>query len=114
MKWLVNRVGHPFPFPKYYQVASSEVGGAMENISLVAWTDLALMDADYHAERGLEVDSTNIHEMTHSYFGDLLVIKHFEHAWLKESWATYMEYCWMDENVSREEAEFEMLQNADR
>jgi aminopeptidase N len=23
-------------------------------------------------------------------------IKHFEHAWLKESWATYMECCWLE------------------
>lgn len=29
----------------------------------------------------------------HTYFGDLLVISHFDHAWLKESWATYIEAC---------------------
>ncbi|TPX31166.1 hypothetical protein SmJEL517_g05418 [Synchytrium microbalum] len=114
MKWLTKRVGHPFPFPRYYQVASDYVGGAMENITLVAWTSLALMDDTFALERGLEVDSTNIHEMTHSYFGDLLVIKHFEHAWLKESWATYIEYCWMDETVSDDEARYEMLCSADR
>ncbi len=25
------------------------------------------------------------------YLGDSVVIRHFDHAWLKESWATYME-----------------------
>lgn len=61
----------------------------MENISLVTWSDLYVMDPTLFLERGLGVELTNIHEMAHTYFGDLIVIRHFEHVWLKESWATY-------------------------
>ena len=81
----------------------------MENISLVTWDDVFMLDKNLAAEWGYVVDSINIHEMAHrlrplgsllcvslsgvrltlshrsscSYFGDALVIRHFEHAWLK-------------------------------
>lgn len=29
-------------------------------------------------------------------------IKHFEHAWLKESWATYVECCWLEDTEGEE------------
>jgi aminopeptidase N len=65
----------------------------MENISLVTWVDLFIQDEILASERKHVTDLVNVHEMSHTYFGDLLVIRHFEHAWLKESWATYMESC---------------------
>jgi hypothetical protein len=37
------------------------------------------------------------HEMTHSYFGDAIGCRFFEHSWLKESWATYMEWNWLND-----------------
>jgi aminopeptidase N len=86
----------------------------MENISLVTWSDLYVMDATHFSERGLMVDLTNIHEMAHTYFGDLVVIRHFEHVWLKESWATYFEALWLQESWNQEEFEFEMYGNAER
>jgi aminopeptidase N len=88
----------------------------MENISLVTWIDTFVIDQTNALERKHLTDLVNIHEMGmynnplyitkehtvnhlsafekgHTYFGDLLVIRHFEHAWLKESWATYIESC---------------------
>lgn len=65
----------------------------MENISLVTWVDTFIQDEINSLERKHLTDLVNIHEMGHTYFGDLLVIRHFEHAWLKESWATYIESC---------------------
>lgn len=65
----------------------------MENISLVTWVDTFIQDDINSLERKYLTDLVNIHEMGHTYFGDLLVIRHFEHAWLKESWATYIESC---------------------
>ncbi|KAI8915223.1 hypothetical protein DFJ77DRAFT_461715 [Powellomyces hirtus] len=113
MRWLPKKVGMEFPWPKYYQIASPHVGGAMENISFVTWGQRLLMDENYASDRQLELDSVNIHEMAHTYFGDLLVIRHFEHVWLKESWATYMQACYLEDNVSKDEADFEMLGNAE-
>src|SRR5262249_38168350 len=39
LQWMVKRLGVPFPFPKYFQFALPAFGGAMENISLVSWSD---------------------------------------------------------------------------
>lgn len=112
IKWLQKKVGVPFPWSKYYQIASSSIRGAMENISLVTWVDTFIQDEINSLERKHLTDLVNIHEMGHTYFGDLLVIRHFEHAWLKESWATYIESCWLQDNVSEDAFRFEMLDNA--
>jgi aminopeptidase N len=58
------------------------------------------------------IDSVNIHEMAHSYFGDAVVCRHFEHSWLKESWATYVETVWLEEKRSIEEAHYDLHLNA--
>ncbi|OSX69079.1 hypothetical protein BU14_1895s0001, partial [Porphyra umbilicalis] len=94
--WMTRRLGVAFPWPKYFQYAvGGGVGGAMENISLVSWHDTCVLDAGLHAERGFLIDMVNVHEMAHTFFGDLLVIAHFDDAWLKESWANYMELVYM-------------------
>lgn len=63
----------------------------MENITLVTWDKAFLLDERLASEWENLVDMINIHEMAHSYFGDATVCRHFEHSWLKESWATYIE-----------------------
>ena len=57
---------------------------------------------DARAEMGWLIDRVNVHEMAHSWFGDLIVCRDYAHAWLKESWATYMESCWLEDEVSRD------------
>jgi aminopeptidase N len=37
---------------------------------------------------------------------------HFEHTWLKEGWATYIEAVWCEENISEDEMRYQMLDNA--
>jgi aminopeptidase N len=108
MDWMVKRLGRPFPFPKYYQFAVPAIGGAMENISLVSWDDFALLDARGERDWRLRIDVINVHEMAHSYFGDSVVIRDYAHTWLKESWASYMEYCWVEDAHGADEAAFYM------
>jgi len=95
LKWLSQLLQMPFPFPKYYQFIVHGVGGAMENISLVSWDEVFLLDEKLSSEFQTYTDMVNIHEMGHSYFGDSVVCRHFDHAWLKEGWATYCEYLWL-------------------
>ena len=112
MRWLTKRLGRPFPYPKYFQIALPEIGGAMENISLVTWDDVFVVDEILAEEWGHYVDAVNIHEMAHSYFGDDVVCRHFEHSWLKESWAVYIETAYWEETAGREEADFDLYRNA--
>lgn len=112
LEWMTKRLGVPFPYPKYFQFALPGFGGAMENISLVSWDDFCLMDEALASEMTTFVDQVNVHEMAHSYFGDLVVCRDFAHAWLKESWATYMEACWYEDKLGPEEFAYELYQNA--
>ncbi|MGW8319657.1 MAG: M1 family aminopeptidase [Candidatus Promineifilaceae bacterium] len=120
MEWMTAKLAAPFPFPKYYQFALSEMGGAMENISLVSWGDWAILDEELADEFAQRIDAVNVHEMAHSYFGDAVVVRDFAHAWLKESWATYIEQCWAEDvlgvdegNLTYYEHTKEYLQEAD-
>ncbi|RCH82376.1 hypothetical protein CU098_001740, partial [Rhizopus stolonifer] len=112
IKWLQKKVGVPFPWSKYYQIVLPAIRGAMENISLVTWVEHLLLDETHALERKSIVDTVNIHEMGHTYFGDLLVIRHFDHVWLKEGWAKYIESCWLQDNRSEDSFRYEMFKNA--
>ncbi|KAI9184167.1 hypothetical protein H9P43_003220 [Blastocladiella emersonii ATCC 22665] len=90
LEWLSAKLDFPLPWGKYYQVATPYSGGAMENISFVTWTDIAALDKIHARDRKFAIDGTDIHEAVHTWFGDVTVMRHFEHAWLKESWATYI------------------------
>ena len=114
VRWLQKKLDYPLPWPKYFQICSKFIGGAMENISLVTWFDLYIQDPVFATEYSHLIDSTNIHEMAHTYFGDLLVCKHFDHSWLKESWATYTEALWLEDNVSVEEFQYDLVDCTDR
>jgi len=94
--WLTDTLDRPLPWPKYYQFAAPGIGGAMENISLVSWDDAWVADPRLHAELGWLADLVNVHEMSHTWFGDQVVCRDFAHSWLKESWATYMESAWIE------------------
>ena len=108
MEWMTARLGVPFPFPKYYQFAAPGIGGAMENISLTSWDDAFVCDEIYHGERGWLVDLINLHEMAHSYFGDIVVCRDYAHAWLKEGWATYMESVWLGDTQGADALHYQM------
>ena len=112
LTWMTQRLETPFPFPKYYQFALPGYGGAMENISLVSWDDVFVLDEVLAQEWTWLVDQINVHEMAHSYFGDAVVCREFAHAWLKESWATYMETCWLEDSRGADEQRYDLYANA--
>ncbi|MGB8700988.1 MAG: M1 family metallopeptidase, partial [Thermosynechococcaceae cyanobacterium] len=53
-------------------------------------------------------------ELVHQWFGDLVVIKHWSHAWIKEGMASYSEVLWTDAEYGTEEAAYYRLQEARR
>lgn len=111
LAWMESKLGVAFPFPKYYQFALPRLGGAMENISLVAWDDQLVLDETLAREMTRTLDAINVHEMAHSYFGDAVVCRDYAHAWLKESWATYTEQLWFEDTLGDDEAQIELWLN---
>ncbi|MEE2829922.1 MAG: M1 family aminopeptidase, partial [Myxococcota bacterium] len=112
LEWMTAKLDAPFPFPKYFQLALPGIGGAMENISLVTWDDKFVADEGFHGERGWLIDIINLHEMAHSYFGDAVVARDFAHVWLKESWATYMESCWLEDTQGEEALHWQLSEES--
>ena len=46
LRWIEDKLKSPFPYPKYFRIAVPEIGGAMENISLVTWDDTVILDEE--------------------------------------------------------------------
>ncbi len=112
MTFLSQAYGYPYPFPKYAQVCVADfIFGGMENTSTTLLTDRCVIDAraalDHRASETLV-----LHELAHQWFGDLVVIKHWSHAWIKEGMATYAEVLWMEHEYGAAEAAYYRLNEA--
>jgi len=112
LEYLAEKLDMELPYPKYFQFAATGVGGAMENISLVSWDDRFVMDETLAKEWTRLLDEINLHEMSHSYFGDAVVCRDYAHAWLKESWATYMEQVWFGDVHGEDERQLQYFRDA--
>eukprot|EP00002_Diphylleia_rotans_P003089 TRINITY_DN1206_c0_g1_i4.p1 TRINITY_DN1206_c0_g1~~TRINITY_DN1206_c0_g1_i4.p1 ORF type:complete len:473 (-),score=101.12 TRINITY_DN1206_c0_g1_i4:1671-3089(-) len=109
--WMEKKLGVAYPFSKQAEICLPCYPSAMENVSLITWNDRFLVDETWAKEFQTIVDMVNTHEIAHTYFGDSLVIRHFDQVWLKESWATFMEQQYLKDNVSKEESEYELYLN---
>ncbi|BCX11301.1 MAG: aminopeptidase [Thermosynechococcus sp.] len=101
--------GYPYPYPKYAQVCVADfIFGGMENTSTTLLTDRCLLDERAAAE-DFRSESLVAHELAHQWFGDLVVIKHWSHAWIKEGMASYAEVLWFEEEYGADFAAYYRL-----
>jgi len=109
IEFFSTTFGYPYPFPKYAQVCVDDfIFGGMENTSTTLLTDRCLLD-ERAALDNLRTESLVAHELAHQWFGDLVVIKHWSHAWLKEGMATYSEVLWTDHEYGADAAAYYRL-----
>ncbi|MEH1916297.1 M1 family metallopeptidase [Nostoc sp.] len=114
IEFLSQKYGYPYPFPKYAQVCVDDfIFGGMENTSTTLLTDRCLLD-ERAALDNRNTESLVVHELAHQWFGDLVVIKHWSHAWIKEGMASYSEVMWTEQEYSSEEAAYYRLLEARR
>jgi aminopeptidase N len=66
--------------------------GGMENTSCTTLTENCLIDD----RAALDSDSESLiaHELAHQWFGDLVTCKSWQHLWLNEGFAVYMDAVW--------------------
>jgi aminopeptidase N len=104
--------GYDYPYPKYAQVCVDDfIFGGMENTSTTLLTDRCLLD-ERAALDNRSSESLVAHELAHQWFGDLVVIKHWSHAWLKEGMASYSEVMWTEQEYGADEAAYYRLKEA--
>ncbi len=109
IEFFSEKFGYPYPFPKYAQVCVDDfIFGGMENTSATLLTDRCLLDERASLDN-FNTEFLVAHELAHQWFGDLVVIKHWSHAWIKEGMASYCEVLWAEHEYDRDEAAYYLL-----
>ncbi|MCV3212685.1 M1 family metallopeptidase [Plectonema radiosum NIES-515] len=112
MEFLSEKYGYTYAFPNYDQVCVDDfIFGGMENTSTTLLTDRCLLD-ERAALDNRNTESLVVHELAHQWFGDLVVIKHWSHAWVKEGMASYSEVMWTEHEYGDQEAAYYRLLEA--
>ena len=112
VEFLSQKYGYPYAYPKYYQVCVDDfIFGGMENTSCTLLTDRCLLD-ERAAIDNQRTESLVVHELAHQWFGDLVVIKHWSHAWIKEGMASYVEVLWTEAEYGGDDAAYYLLNEA--
>jgi aminopeptidase N len=112
MEFLSEKYGVPYPYPKYAQVCVADfIFGGMENTSTTLLGDRYLLD-ERAAIDNRWTESLVVHELAHQWFGDLVVIKHWSHAWIKEGMASYSEVMWTEQEYGADDAAYYRLNEA--
>jgi aminopeptidase N len=112
IEFFSKKYGYTYAFPKYAQVCVDDfIFGGMENTSTTLLTDRCLLD-ERAAIDNLSTETLVAHELAHQWFGDLVVIKHWSHAWVKEGMASYAEVLWIEQEYSPEEGAYYLLDQA--
>lgn len=102
----------PYPWDRYAQLVVWNFGaGGMENTSASTMFDTAIYEADALDDHDL--DGLISHELAHQWFGDLITCRSWQHIWLNEGWATYMESLWFEHRDGREGYDADVLANFD-
>lgn len=112
MEFLSQKYGYDYPYPKYAQVCVDDfIFGGMENTSTTLLTDRCLLD-ERAAIDNSRTESLVVHELAHQWFGDLVVIKHWSHAWIKEGAASYSEVQWTEHEYGADDGAYYILNEA--
>ncbi|BAQ66566.1 M1 family metallopeptidase [Geminocystis sp. NIES-3709] len=112
IEFFSQKYGYPYPYSKYAQVCVDDfIFGGMENTSTTILTDRCLLDEQASLDNR-NTESLVAHELAHQWFGDLVVIKHWSHAWIKEGAASYAEVLWTEHEYGHDEGAYYLLKEA--
>lgn len=102
MRWFEKVLKIPYPYKRYAQtIVASFIFGGMENITATTHADTEILYADPTAtDPG--ADDLISHELSHSWFGDLVTCKDWSELWLNEGLATFMEASFKESEGGRE------------
>jgi aminopeptidase N len=81
--------GFDYPWQKYDQI-SVPLGGGAESTSATAMTSRIMVSAE--DEPDFSAIGIVSHELAHQWWGDLITLRSWGHAWMNESFGTYSDY----------------------
>ena len=110
--YFSRRIGIPYPHKRYSQIVVSDfIFGGMENTTATTLTDQAVLDERAFLDH--DMDALVSHELAHQWWGDLVTCREWSEGWLNEGFATYFEYVWRLHHKGRDEADVELLGDAE-
>ncbi len=93
--------GFAYPFNKYDQsIVSNFQFGGMENITATTMADTEIFFSDFDFGKG-PVSDLVVHELAHSWFGNMVTCKNWAELWLNEGFATFMEAAYREKANGR-------------
>ncbi|MGQ9801855.1 MAG: M1 family aminopeptidase [Candidatus Saccharicenans sp.] len=106
MEFFIKTFSTAYPWDKYDQI-SVPLGGGAESTSATAMTYEIIHDEK--AEKDFSSIGIVSHELAHQWWGDLITLRSWEHAWLNESLATYSDYLYYEYDRGPEEGAINLL-----
>jgi len=97
---------YEYPWRKYDQVSVPSGGGA-ESTSATAMTHRIMVEEKDEAD--FSAIGIVSHELAHQWWGDLITLRSWAHAWLNESFGTYSDYLYHRFAMGEDEGAINLL-----
>ncbi|MDA1113859.1 MAG: M1 family aminopeptidase [Planctomycetota bacterium] len=107
-----NLFDFPYPWAKYDQVTTPHVGGGAEATSATVLGQDVIHDR--RAEQDFSWEWILAHEVAHHWWGDLITLREWSHAWLHESFATYSDYLYTHHERGPDEGAWDLKGKKER
>ncbi len=98
---------YPYPWAKYDQVTTPNVGGGAEATSATILGDGVIHDRK--AEKDFSWERIIAHEVAHQWWGDLITLREWSHTWMNEGFGTYSDYLWTRAEKGEDEGAWDLL-----
>jgi aminopeptidase N len=111
LRFLENELGVAYPWVKYDQITIPGIGGGAESTNATVIGDVTIHDE--RADQDFPTHWLVAHEAAHQWWGDLVTMRDWTHAWIHEGFATYYENAYLAASQGPEEAAVDWLLKRD-